>query len=150
MPSCIEHFALLAAWRTNWRDPFNGVYFRSNTQEVWAIFIVTGAAVVGALLWQLFTSRAGGLLSSNSPRGLFRELCRAHGLDRPQRRLLKRLAAVRGVAPPVLLFVQPERFTAIDLPDDLSAQAMEIARIEQVLFGEPEADDPTDRWRIRS
>jgi hypothetical protein len=132
----IEQLLILAAWRTNWRDSFNGVYFQSNTQEVWAIFIVTGVLVAGVLLWQLVTSRAYGRLPSNSPRGLFRELCRAHRLDRPRRRLLKRLAVARQVSPAALLFVQPECFAAADLPGDLDDQAAAIAELEQRLFGE--------------
>jgi hypothetical protein len=132
----IEQLLILAAWRTNWRDSFNGVYFQSNTQEVWAIFIVTGVLVAGVLLWQLVTSRAYGRLPANSPRGLFRELCRAHRLDRPRRRLLKRLAVARQVSPAALLFVQPECFAAADLPGDLDDQAAAIAELEQRLFGE--------------
>ncbi len=136
MQISIEWMWLLAAWRTNWRDTFNGVYFRSNTEEVWAIFIVMGVLVASAVLWQLVTSRAFGRLPSNSPRGLFRELSRAHGLDRSGRRLLKRLAAARGVAPPALLFVHPECFGVEGLPDDLLDQATTIAELEQRLFGE--------------
>jgi hypothetical protein len=141
MQSSIEYLTLFAAWRTNWRDPFNGVYFESNTEEVWAIFIVTGLAVAGALLWQFLNSRAYGRLPSNSPRGLFRELCRAHGLDRSRRRLLKRLAAVRQVSPAVLVFVQPECFSPVDLPADLDEHAATIAELELRLFGEHDDRD---------
>jgi hypothetical protein len=136
MQISIGQLLLFAAWRTNWRDSFNGVYFRSNTDEVWAIFIVTGVLVAGALLWQLVASRAYGRLPSNSARGLFRELCRAHSLDRPRRRLLKRLAVARHVKPAALLFVQPECFAAADLPGDLNEHAAAIAELEQRLFGE--------------
>jgi hypothetical protein len=127
---------LLAAWRTNWRDTFDGVYFESNTQEVWAIFIVTAILVAGVVLWQFAMSRANGRLPSNSPRGLFRELCRAHRLDHSGRRLLKRLAAARGVSPPALIFLQPESFSAIGLPDDLLDQAQALGQLELRLFGE--------------
>jgi hypothetical protein len=136
MQISIECLWLLAAWRTNWRDTFNGVYFQSNTEEVWAIFVVMGVLVTSVVLWQLVTSRAFGRLPSNSARGLFRELCRAHGLDRSGRRLLKRLAAARGVAPPALIFVQPQCFAVSGLPDDLNDQAEAIATLEQRLFGE--------------
>ena len=148
MQYSVEWLWLLAAWRTNWRDPFNGVYFQSNTKEVWTIFIVMGVLVTTALLWQLFTSRAYGRLPSNSPRGLFRELSRAHGLNRIERRLLKRLAAARGLSPPVLIFIQPERFSTVDLPDDLAEHAGEIARIEGILFAELWPNDVTDSGRI--
>jgi hypothetical protein len=140
MQSSLEWLRLLAAWRTNWRDPFNGVYFRSNTNEVWTIFIVMAVAVAVVVLWQVFASRAYGRLPSNSPRALFRELSRAQGLDLAARRLLKRLAAARGVSPPVLLFVQPERFSTSDLPEELSEHAVEINRLEQRLFAEPTID----------
>lgn len=136
MPAYIERLWLLAAWRTNWEDPFDGVYFKSNTREVWAIFAVMAVLVVAAVLWQLLTSRTYGRLPSNSSRSLFRELSRAHGLDRSRRRLLKRLAAAQGVAPPVLLFVQPERFALVGLPEEMYEHAADIEELEQRLFGE--------------
>ena len=136
----VEWLWLLAAWRTNWRDTFNGVYFQSNTDEVWAIFIVTSVLVAGLILWQLIASRAYGRFPSNSPHSLFRELCRTHGLDRTRRRLLKRLAVARGIAPPALLFVQPECFATTNLSVDLSDQAEEIAELGVRLFGELDAE----------
>src|SRR5262245_27773720 len=140
MPIFNQSLWLLAAWRTNWRDSFDGVYFKSNTEEVWLIFSVTGVLVVSVLLWQLFTSWVNGRLPSNSPRGLFRELCRAHRIDRAGRRLLKRLAVARGITPPVLLFVHPECFSVADLPDDLNDHAMEIVRLDEILFSTPAAE----------
>ena len=104
---------------------------------MWLIFAVTGVLVAGVLLWQLFSSWNNGRLPSNSPRGLFRELCRAHRIDRAGRRLLKRLAVARGVSPPVLLFVRPECFTVTDLPDDLNEHAMAIVRLDEILFSTP-------------
>ena len=127
---------ILAAWRTNWRDTFDGVYFESNTDEVWAIFVVTAILLAVVLVWHVVATWGKGRFTSNSPRSLFRELCRAHSLSRPRRRLLKRLAAARAVSPPALLFVQPECFALAGLPDDLASQAEEIALLEQRLFGQ--------------
>lgn len=45
-----------------------------------------------------------------SPKALFRELCRAHGLDRASRNLLAQLALRHDLTDPARLFLEPERF----------------------------------------
>jgi hypothetical protein len=133
----IEFGHILVA-RSGWRHygyrEYTGVYFESNSREAWGLLTGTAVLVVGILLWHVFASRRGIALRSNSPKRLFRELCRAHSVDRAGRRLLKRLAAARGVAPAALLFVRPECFATTDLPSGMSGHADEIARLEEVLF----------------
>jgi hypothetical protein len=65
---------------------------------------------------------------------LFRELCRAHQLPFAGRRLLKRLAAARGIAEPARLFIEPKHFDPVDLPADLLRAAGKIQRIRDRLF----------------
>ena len=128
---------LFAAWRTNWRDPFDGVYFEANTREVWLIFSVTGVLVAGVLLWQLFSSWNNGRLPSNSPRWpVSRAMPGAP--NRPGgAALLNGWLSLVAFRPPVLLFVRPECFTVADLPDDLNEHAMAIVRLDEILFSTP-------------
>jgi len=70
----------------------------------------------------------------NSPRRLFRDLCRLHGLDGTSRRLLRRLARYQKLDHAGRLFVEPERFD----PGNLGPLAREQHRYEQIrerLFG---------------
>jgi hypothetical protein len=134
----------ILATRSGWRHygyrEYTGVYFESNSREAWILLIGTAVLAVGILLWHFVSCRRGGTLRPNTPNRLFRELCRAHGVNRCERRMLKRLAAARGVAPPTLLFVRPDCFTTSDLPSDLGQQAAEVTRLEKTLFGTPPSD----------
>ncbi len=70
----------------------------------------------------------------NSPKRLFYELCRAHQLHMWNRRLLKKLAAARGVQNPAELFVDPKYFDAADLPQGLQSAAPELRQLRHALF----------------
>jgi hypothetical protein len=130
---------LLLALRSGWRHygyrKYTGEYFEANSGEAWTVLGLTALLVVGILLWRLVASRSGDRIPSNSPRRLFRELCRAHGLDMARRRLLKRLAAARGELSPAVLFVQPECFDVDSLPHDWRDAASDIAELGERLFG---------------
>ncbi len=69
-------------------------------------------AAVAIAVWIL--SRQAALLErrrhTNSPRALFRQLCRAHGLKFGNRRLLWQLARYHRLEHPARLFVEPDRF----------------------------------------
>ena len=69
------------------------------------------------------------------PVALFRELCRAHRLNRSRRHLLKNLASARGLANPVLVFAKPECFDIADLPPHLKTAAAELRQLRLQLFG---------------
>lgn len=86
------------------------------------------------LAWQLITRRPQREFRFNSPTRLFTELCRAHRLDRTNRRLLKQLAAERGLKNAALLFVEPEHFDLTNLPADLKSSAAELRHLKHKLF----------------
>jgi hypothetical protein len=69
-----------------------------------------------------------------SERGLFRELCRAHGLDWASARLLRRLAAYHRLPQPAQLFLDPSYFQADRLDGALRECGERISRIGQVIF----------------
>ncbi len=97
-----------------------------------ASFIVIGVAALVALLKRL--SRDTPRRAINSPRRLFRDLCRLHGLDRASRGLLRRLARQQQLDHPARLFVEPERFDPCNL-GPLANQARRYQAIHQRLFG---------------
>lgn len=69
------------------------------------------------------------------PWKLFRELCRAHHLDRQSRRRLARLAAAHGLAQPSVLFIEPERFDVANLHASWKAERAELEFLRDTIFG---------------
>lgn len=69
----------------------------------------------------------------SSPRRLFNELCRAHGLRRSERELLREIAGWHRIGNPVQLFIEAHRFEAAAMLKDLG-RSEEIAAIRQRLF----------------
>ncbi len=74
----------------------------------------------------------------NSPRALFRALCRVHKIDRPGRRLLKRLAAYRGLPHSAQIFLEPDAFNPAAVPPPLQAYAAQLTTLQRTLFGLPQ------------
>jgi hypothetical protein len=70
----------------------------------------------------------------DSPRRLFRDLCRAHRLPYRSRRLLRRLAAARGIAEPARLFVDASCFDTANLPEKLTPAADDVRLLRHRLF----------------
>jgi hypothetical protein len=90
-------------------------------------------AVIGLVNGILTRRRRREFWHDNSAR-LFQDLCRAHRLDLSHRRLLKKLAALRGLAHPAELFVEPSHFEAADLPPALQASARDLGQFRHRLF----------------
>jgi hypothetical protein len=102
------------------------------------LLVIVGLAVLAVLVvivWLRATRRPRRQFVSNSQARLFRELCQAHDLGYSHRRLLKRLAAARGVAVPAMLFVDPKHFDTANLPASLDASANEVRRLRALIFG---------------
>jgi hypothetical protein len=112
----------------------------------------TALAVIAALAFVLYCvnrwhSRHSGRQSFNSPKAMFRELCKAHKLDRKARQLLKQVARWQGLAHPARLFVEPERFETINLSPQLERRSAELQKLRAKLFATELAShgqDPTD------
>lgn len=71
-----------------------------------------------------------------SPRGLFLELCRAHRLTWPQRRLLWQLAESQNLAHPASVFVDPVCFEVGRLTVEVRPHAAELRQLSERLFAE--------------
>jgi len=86
------------------------------------------------LIWRRATGRQSRDYSSDSQIGLFKELCRAHGLKSSRRRLLKQLAMARGLPSPAVLFVEPRHFDEASLPESLKVSAIQLLELRRQLF----------------
>jgi len=73
----------------------------------------------------------------NSPRALFRSLCRAHELDGAARRLLRQIARSQGLAPPARVFLEPACFEATRTSPELQHRQADINRLAKQLFAAP-------------
>lgn len=106
----------------------------SSTQ--WLIALgVLAAAVAGLVIWRIVAQRSRRTYSSSNPAKLFNELCKAHGIDRAGRRLLKRLADVRGKSCAAQLFLDPQAFEPQTMPGELRPAANELKLLRARLFG---------------
>jgi hypothetical protein len=81
----------------------------------------------------------------NSPRTLFRTLCRAHQLDRPARSLLTQIARVEGIEQPARLFLDPQCFRRQPLHPALEGKRAAIEALAARLF--PLAPSPASDAR---
>jgi hypothetical protein len=116
-------FSLWAQADAVWLDLGRG--WRIGSQDApWlgAVAILAAMAIIGTAAWLVarhFTKRDQH--PCNDPYKLFAELCRAHRLDRQQRRLLKRLTRAHALQQPALLFLEPERFEVSTLAAEWSS-----------------------------
>jgi hypothetical protein len=83
----------------------------------------------------LLLIRVRSIFQTDSKRGLFSELCHAHGLKASSRRLLTRLAAARRLKNPSLLFVEPAHFESSNLPHAMQHAADELQLLRDQIFG---------------
>jgi hypothetical protein len=73
----------------------------------------------------------------NSRRRLFGNLCRAHHIPLAQRRLLKRIASEIGLAHPVMIFLEPDKFRAAIMQPEWDRHRRELRTMEEELFSTP-------------
>lgn len=108
---------------------------RANFDREW-IFLA-GLAVVLALVLLLShwaSRRRQKEFWCDSPTQMFHELCRAHRLERTNRRLLQRLGTAREVENLAEIFVEPEMLDATTLPPALKPATTELRQLRQQLF----------------
>jgi hypothetical protein len=112
---------------------FDGQHASSGNYDL-VILAIAAIALIAAIAWQFVPHRRQREFRLNSSVRLFGELCRAHQLDRSQCRLLKQLAAARGITNQALLFVEPEQFDIATLSPRLKAAADEVRQLRHQLF----------------
>lgn len=128
---------MLLADRSLLRDMGSGFRDKRENQGgsdmlLW-IGIVVGVFLAIALVAH-FVARRDKRQIFNSPRGLFRALCRAHQLDFASRRLLRWIARDQQIEPPARLFLEPEQFEPENMSPALNARAAQILALRKRLF----------------
>jgi hypothetical protein len=103
----------------------------------WLILLIAMACLLAFVLLAIVGQRFWRQWTISSPRGLFFELCRAHRLKWPQRRLLWRLAQSQMPADPAGLFLAPERFEVNRLTVEMRPSAKELRAMRDKLFTPP-------------
>ena len=78
----------------------------------------------------------------DSPRALFAELCRAHGLDWPSQQLLYAIANAQRLPSPAQLFVEPDRFDIESLGRAFENRQTQIAALRSKLFAASSDEGP--------
>jgi hypothetical protein len=130
-------FTLLASRSVIFRELGNG--FREKREAFapsdllwWALAAIFILAAFGVLAKILSSQDKRRLY--NSPAALFRELCKAHQLDRGSRVLLKQIAQTQRLSVPARLFLEVERFDAAKFEPSLRTQQAAIEQLRQKLF----------------
>lgn len=94
-------------------------------------------AVVAAIAWLIVRYiKLREKRNTSSAQHLFHELCRAHQLDWPSRKLLQSLAKAHGLANPARMFVEPHRFNADKIGPAFANSRRRLAELRQQLFAE--------------
>ncbi len=105
----------------------------AGTDDFLFMLMIVGAIVfaiwAGSQLFALWQRR-----QQASPGGLFRELCRAHGLNWRSRRLLRQLTRWHRLNNPASVFLEPKRFEANRLNSALTQRRREIESLKNALF----------------
>jgi hypothetical protein len=120
------------------REEFGRGFRGATSQLSWLDLVPYAVAAivggVGIALCHWIKKRNDMTESCDDPPKLFRELCTAHRLDRPSRRLLANLAETWQFAQPAQVFVTPTAFEPERLPPNWQKKAAELKRLRERLF----------------
>jgi hypothetical protein len=114
--------------------------FRTTKSETppevaWLALVLAGTSLL-VLMVVTFCVQTYLRRRNASPQGLFLELCRAHHLNWPQRRLLLQLVESQKLADPAAVFLDPACFEVGRLTVDIRPHAAELRQLSERLFAE--------------
>jgi hypothetical protein len=103
---------------------------------LWLLEAIALIAMVSAAGWYAATiwKRRRGDLPHRDPQRLFSALCRAHRLDRDQRRLILQLTDFHRLPQPGTLFLRPDRFDFANL-SGFAGNLQEVKQLGERLYG---------------
>ncbi len=97
-----------------------------------ALVLVLVAAAIAAVVY--VKKRNDFSQHCDDPQRLFRELSKAHNLDRASQRVLQRLADAAQLSQPAELFLQPALFESSQLPQQLRGEEDRLLDLKERLF----------------
>jgi hypothetical protein len=115
---------------------FKGEEAKLQLTDVIAVAVILGAVVLGAWALTRFLARQERRRRFNNPAALFDALCRVHGLDIAERKLLLNHARGQGLEDPGRVFLEPERFGAKSITPAADDEQQQLASIKVRLFGD--------------
>jgi hypothetical protein len=120
-------------WRSM-SSGFRGSRARFDSGDVVTGLLLLAGVALGVFVLSRLLSRQERQRAYNRPRALFRSLCKAHGLDRSSRQLLRQVARWQRLAQPARLFLEPNRFEPAALSPRLRAKGALLARLRDRIF----------------
>lgn len=125
----------LLLWAQSQRVEARGGHF--TLDDLLAGLFFVACLLVGGWLLMRLLSKQEQRTRYDSPKALFQELCKAHGLDRGQRTLLIEVARWQRLRQPGRLFLERHRFDPANLSDELRGRLGELHPLRDFLFGVP-------------
>ncbi len=104
------------------------------SEQIYVLLGLVAVSFVVAVVWLWLARREAKTFVANSSAKLFRELCAEHRLGFRNRRLIRRLAAARGVTDTASMFLEPRYYSLEELPETLHRDRSEICRLRDKLF----------------
>lgn len=135
------NFAQHNTWLIAQQDRFSGLEDRFGGQgaklqwgDLYMGLALVVAVGIGLFLLSRLAARQERRRTFNSPRRLFRELCKAHRLTPVERRRLKQIARHQQLTQPARIFLEPERLSPANLSPELKAESQQVAALRKRLF----------------
>jgi hypothetical protein len=120
-------------WREMGRD-FRVDHTKLDPSLIIASLIVLVAVILFLVFLHRLMNRREGRRLYNSPKQLFKSLCRLHELTSAERRTLLNLGRSQEVPQPASLFLAPERFIAALQSPAWQSQRRQLERLRGKLF----------------
>jgi hypothetical protein len=121
------------SWREMGRD-FRVDHTKLDPSLIIASLVVLVAVVAFLGFLHRLMNRREGRRLYNSPKQLYRSLCRLHELTAADRRTLAQLARSARLTQPASLFLDPDRFTAALKSPAWQSQRQHLERLHAKLF----------------
>jgi hypothetical protein len=131
------------SWREMGRD-FRVDHTKLDPSLIIASLVVLAAVIAFLGFLHRLMNRREGRRLYNSPKQLFRSLCRLHELTAADRRALVQLARSERLAQPASLFLDPDRFTTAVKSPAWQSQRQQLERLRAKLFAGLDDAAPAD------
>jgi hypothetical protein len=122
-------------------EGFRGENAQVETSEILIALVCLAGLIIALWVLSSYVARRERSKRTYSPRGLFHQLCQAHGLDRAGRTALWRLSKKQQLEHPARLFLEPERFEEPSVGTGHEGETYRQLKLK--LFAELPTGEPT-------